>query len=123
MHPYAPRRPANPNPNPNPKPSPSPSPNPSPNPNPYPGPQPKSGSNPNATPKPHTHPDAVYYDDLCRAGPAFIDLRNSLRSLGLGALRVTPTGLKEMFSSRLGTATVSIAVVSDRYKQNDDTVT
>ena len=57
-------------------------------------------------------PHPVYYDDLCRAGPAFIDLRNSLRSLGLGALRVTPTGLKEMFSSRLGTATVSVAVVS-----------
>jgi len=51
---------------------------------------------------------SVYYDDLCRAGPAFIDLRNSLRSLGLGALRVTPTGLKEMFSSRLGTPVLNL---------------
>ena len=96
----------------------------------------------------------MYYDDLCRAGPAFIDLRNSLRSLGLGALRVTPTGavgtvlgvgigigiavavalalalalaltlalpgLKEMFSSRLGTPVLNLdflldEVISPRY--------
>jgi hypothetical protein len=51
---------------------------------------------------------SVYYDDLCRAGPAFINLRNSLRSLGFGALRMTPTGLKEMFSSRLGTPVLNL---------------
>lgn len=51
---------------------------------------------------------SIYYETLPTAGRAFIDLRNVLRSLGLGAMRFTPTGLKELMSTRLGTPVLNL---------------
>ncbi|EOD28321.1 hypothetical protein EMIHUDRAFT_463071 [Emiliania huxleyi CCMP1516] len=45
---------------------------------------------------------SIYYEELPKAGRRFIDLRNVLRSLGLGALRVTPAGVSDLVQRRLG---------------------
>lgn len=45
---------------------------------------------------------SIYYENLPMAGRRFIDLRNVLRSLGLGALRLTPSGMRDLVQRRLG---------------------
>jgi predicted acylesterase/phospholipase RssA len=45
---------------------------------------------------------SLYYEELPMAGRRFIDLRNVLRSLGLGALRLTPSGMRDLVQRRLG---------------------
>lgn len=56
---------------------------------------------------PHSKQDptfgcSIYYEELPLAGRRFIDLRNILRSLGLGALRLTPSGMRDLVQRRLG---------------------
>ena len=45
---------------------------------------------------------SIYYENLPGAGRAFIDLRNVLRSVGMGWVRLSPTGIKDMMRRRLG---------------------
>jgi len=49
-----------------------------------------------------TYGCSIYYEELPKAGRSFIDMRNVLRSMGLGALRVTPAGVNDLMQRRLG---------------------
>mmetsp|Transcript_27280 Transcript_27280/g.45471 ORF Transcript_27280/g.45471 Transcript_27280/m.45471 type:complete len:520 (+) Transcript_27280:25-1584(+) len=60
---------------------------------------------------------SIYYDDLCGAGRTFIDLRNAMRSLGLGALRLTRTGITELLQERLGTPVLNLDFLLDEVMQ------
>lgn len=48
---------------------------------------------------PYTGPE-IYYDVLTSAGKNFIDKRAMLRSMGLGALDLSPKGIKSLFTER-----------------------
>ena len=51
---------------------------------------------------------SIYYETLPSAGRAFIDLRNALRSLGLGVMRFTPNGLRDLVCMRACTYRMSL---------------
>jgi hypothetical protein len=55
-----------------------------------------------------TYGCSIYYEELPKAGRSFIDLRNVLRSLGLGALRLTPSGVSDLIQRRLGSPVLNL---------------
>ncbi len=56
---------------------------------------------------------SIYYETLPNAGERFIDLKNIMRSLGLGWMRLTPTGVRDMLKRTLGMPVLNLDYLLD----------